>query len=308
MCTVTLIPLEPASDAAGNGGEEPPAAAGGRKHAGTEGVQDRNWAAGLVKRARAWPGVRLVCNRDESRARPEAFPPQVLSFGRRKAIMPIDPLEAGTWIAVSDAGLVMTLLNVNERESMEEPEQAVARGFGTFANSEHESGRLASRGGIIPSLLHAADLDAAFRLALSLESGGYRPFRLVFTDGIEVAEVRSDRERLRHSRGRLAGEPCLFTSSGLGDHLVEPPRRALFEERLGPGADLVARQDAFHRHSWPDRPHLSVCMSRPDARTVSHTAIELGGGIAQLTYCPEPPDRTCRPAVVTLELERVPAP
>src|SRR5262249_11399645 len=59
------------------------------------------------------PGaVRLACNRDEQRTRPPALPPQVRRFGRRWAAFPVDPVGGGTWVAVNDTGLAMTVLNV----------------------------------------------------------------------------------------------------------------------------------------------------------------------------------------------------
>jgi hypothetical protein len=89
--------------------------------------------------------MRMVCNRDESRSRPAALPPQVREFGKQRAILPIDPVSGGTWIAASSAGLAMTLLN-----SYPAPAGPLAPG----ATEE----LLESRGTIIPYLLHLADL------------------------------------------------------------------------------------------------------------------------------------------------------
>jgi hypothetical protein len=43
-------------------------------------------------------------------------------------------------------------------------------------------------------------------------------------------------------------------------------------------------QHRFHRHHWRRRPAVSVVMSRPDARTVSRTAIDVGGRTMALRY------------------------
>jgi hypothetical protein len=45
-----------------------------------------------------------------------------------------------------------------------------------------------------------------------------------------------------------------------------------------------AAQDAFHRHSWEGREHVSVQMSRAEARTVSRTTVELSRRGARMTY------------------------
>jgi hypothetical protein len=60
---------------------------------------------------------------------------------------------------------------------------------------------------------------------------------------------------------------------------------------LRPPADLVSAQDAYHRHAWPDRLHLSVCMRRPEARTMSLTVIQTDAAQARMRYHAAPPDQ-----------------
>src|SRR5437868_4095701 len=91
----------------------------------------------------------------------------------------------------------------------------------------------------------------------------------------KIGDVRSDEMHLSISSGELGNTPVLVTTSGLGDEHVEGPRRALFRQMFTPGVDWVEQQDRFHRHRWLERPALSVCMSRAEARTVSLTVIEL---------------------------------
>ncbi|MEL7087152.1 MAG: hypothetical protein AAGL98_01720, partial [Planctomycetota bacterium] len=79
------------------------------------------------------------------------------------------------------------------------------------------------------------------------------------------------------------GRPAMLTSSGLGDHLVETPRRELFH--AGPFR-TPADQDAFHGHRGADRPELSVFMHRDDARTVSRTAVEVAADAVVMAYTP----------------------
>jgi len=92
-------------------------------------------------------------------------------------------------------------------------------------------------------------------------------------------------------RDQPLDRPVMFTSSGLGDARVEGPRRELFHDWFGDDpAQWPAQQDAFHRHRWPDRPELSVCMSREDARSVSLTVVEVTAAGVSLTYHGAPPD------------------
>jgi hypothetical protein len=201
-----------------------------------------------------------------------ALPPQERYYGGRRALLPIDPTGGGTWVAVNDAGLAMTLLNAT-------------------------GGRLPrprvplSRGSVVPALLGCGSLDEAIQGALALGPHLYAPFRLVLASADEVAELISDSERLTLARRVRLDAPYLFTSSGLGDELVQAPRVKLFGDHFRPALDWATAQDAFHRHSWPEYPHLSVCMRRPGTETVSHTIASAAAGRAAITYHANAPDR-----------------
>src|SRR5262249_31708915 len=114
----------------------------------------------------------------------------------------------------------------------------------------------------------------------------------LLTDSRQLAEVRSDGRRLRLVSDTAITGPRLFTSSGLGDDLVEEPRQHLFAELFSQAGNPVARQDALHRHSWPERPHLSVCMRREEACTVSHTVVCVRQDTMTLTYHSDAPDHS----------------
>lgn len=247
MCTVTIVPLTRRAD-------------GGR--------------------------IRLACNRDESRTRPAALPPVVRRVGQRDAIMPIDPISDGTWIAANDAGLIATLLNVHPIE----------RAPAAAAESRP------SRGVLIPQLMNQTTMGEALAAAGQIDMRAFPPFRLLLVTEQEIAELFSDGATMRQNRKPIGARPHLFTSSGLGDAIVEGPRRALFDEMFGREPDWEAAQYAFHRHTWPDRRHLSVCMERAEARTVSHTQIDLEPGRVVLTYTPDAPGRAA--PLPSLELLR----
>lgn len=217
------------------------------------------------------PRFRMVCNRDELRTRPPAAPPCVVQAGTHRAMMPIDGEAGGTWVAANDAGLAATVLNLNLPDR---PPQQRAR----------------SRGAIIPMLMSCDDAEQAATVARDLVAGDYEPFRLVIVDEPAVFLARSDGERLTVDRvGSPGAGPLLFTSSGLGDHHVEAPRRALFDEMFAaPPATWLDGQQRFHRHRWPDRLPVSVRMSRDDAKTVSITELEIGHGHTAMRYWADP--------------------
>jgi hypothetical protein len=186
-------------------------------------------------------------------------------IGDRRALMPIDGASGGTWIAASDAGLVMALLNINGP-------MRVLPG-------------LVSRGLIIPRLIACDSIDDVHHATMFRRPTEFSPFRLVVLDPREYLEIRNDDpRRLIIDRRPLDDEPLMFTSSGLGDALVEPSRRELFQQICDALGATPEAQDAFHAHQWPERPHLSVRMNRADACTASRTVVELRDRHVTMSY------------------------
>lgn len=227
---------------------------------------------------------RLVCNRDESRSRAAALPPMEVLRGQRRAVYPVDAHAGGTWVGVNDAGLAMALLNLNEPD-------IPRRAYPT------------SRGDIIPGLLSCTNVQEAVHAARSLMPGRFAPFRLVICDGGSLACIVGRPNGHTASTSNFPRRPTMFTSSGLGDHIVREARRELFRESLS-GAAHAARwpleQDAFHAHTWTDRPELSVHMHRSDARTVSRTIVTVGTLEANLQYTPLMEGAALTPLTYTL--------
>jgi hypothetical protein len=219
-------------------------------------------------------GFRMVCNRDEQRSRPAALPPEVRTFGGLRAILPIDPAGGGTWVAVNEAGLALTLLNVNHTAASRAGNQPTRR----------------SRGRIIPTLLGSTNVPDAVARFAAVRLTDHDPFRLVVADPQCRIEITSDGRRADLRRND-ADRPLMFTSSGLGDRLVAAPRRDLFDQLVAAAPDLAAAQDAFHRHRWPRLPHLSVDMCRADARTVSRTVVEVSYEAVSMRYASMPEAR-----------------
>jgi len=117
-----------------------------------------------------------------------------------------------------------------------------------------------------------------------LDPTSYQPFRLVFVRGSLVGEIVSDGRRLSSTAAALSG-PKLFTSSSLGDTLVEEPRRRLFEQMVRDDrGDRLQAQWRFHRHHWSQQPELSVAMERDEAMTVSRTVIDVRADSINLSY------------------------
>lgn len=212
-------------------------------------------------------GFRLVTNRDERRERLAALAPEIRRVGAVRAVWPVDPVGGGTWVCANDRGVALTLLNVN-RAGLGAPEEAA---------------RFTSRGALIPELVDVSRAADAIKRLGGLDLGCFRAFRLVVVDAGTIFEAGWDRRTLRVERRPMA--PACFVSSGLGDERAAP-RLELWARFLREAAAGPEMQDVFHRHQWPDRPEISVLMSRADARTVSTTALEIrrvgGGGRARV--------------------------
>lgn len=217
--------------------------------------------------------VRLAFNRDEKRTRPPGLPPTLRRFGARVALLPTDPVSGGTWLAVNDADLVLAILNANPPNL----------GCGLPPRR--------SRGEIIPALLECETPATALGvLERTTRYPDFAPFRLVMIGSGVGADVRWDGRQPMVMNRLIGSTPLLFTSSGLGDQLVEGVRQELFDDLFaGPAEEWSAAQDEFHRHRWPGREHLSVNMVRADARTVSHAVIELGENGADFVYYSDAP-------------------
>lgn len=214
-------------------------------------------------------GVRIGCNRDESRLRPPALYPRTRTFGDRSATFPVDPESNGTWIAVNDAGLAMVVLNRNP-QGLSTASQAAER----------------SRGTIIPSLLHSGSIWEAIDSVSVLRMSAFNLFRLVIVSRDLYVAIDSTRPAMTYSPRPLI-EPKIFTSSGLGDEVVEGPRTKLFRRMFhgfSSSSLTAAQQDRFHQHYWPSHQHLSIRMARKDARTVSYTAVQLFTEATSMIY------------------------
>jgi hypothetical protein len=220
-------------------------------------------------------GVRVLCNRDERRTRPAALPPRLFRLGARVAAFPTDPLGGGTWVGINDAGLVLTLLN------------AAPTGIGN--GDGRTIARPRSRGFVVRAMLEHGSAGSILETLCNLDPALFDPYRLVIVHAPAVTVVSSDGYRLATSEAPLA-HPLLFTSSSLGDALVEPARRDLFERIVVRASGrMLDAQARFHRHQWRARPEISVHMERADALTVSRTQVDVTTRGRRLVYEPLTP-------------------
>jgi hypothetical protein len=136
--------------------------------------------------------------------------------------------------------------------------------------------RRTSRGLIIPALLEYSTLEAALAGASIFPPADFEPFRLVAVQDGRVGLIANDGRALSSNVWRMY-EPLLFTSSSLGDALVDEPRRRAFADLvLNDEGAWIPGQRRFHHLQWPHRSELGVVMERADAMTVSRTLLDVG--------------------------------
>ena len=224
------------------------------------------WLRGAAGDRPVW---RVVFNRDEQRSRPLAMPPALHALGTVRALHPVDPQGGGTWIAVTEHGLVLALLNGDDRGAPDPPEAPPRK----------------SRGTIIPALAATAARRAADVTVRVLDPQAYRPFHLVIADERGAIEVTSA-GRVLAAAAPDRSDRLIRTSSSVDPAAVRAWRTALFAP---PGTPASAEeQDAFHARAEPTRPAFGVAMTRVDACSVSITTVEVFPERVRMTYRPLP--------------------
>lgn len=216
-------------------------------------------------------GARLLHNRDEQRDRPPATNLRATAH----AAYPIDPVSSGTWAAISRYGLAFALLNRNPQPAHELPRPPNAH----------------SRGAVIPGMLDAPSLDDVVLRFDALDAERFMPFDLIALDAAHALTLTwmgpgfGGRRAPRFHTIQPDTPPTLWSSSGLGDDVVEADRQAAFARAFSPSpADWPDQQTILHRSFSPGREFAGFCMHRQDARTVSQTELLVTPDKLELTY------------------------
>ncbi|WP_375748586.1 NRDE family protein [Vibrio sp. HN007] len=210
-------------------------------------------------------GFQLFFNRDEQVGRVLATPPnQFVDENGTRFLMPVDPQGGGSWIAVNEYGLAVCLLN--------------------YYQGQLPSGELISRGQLIKGFARYKDGEELIRDFATLDYTNYAPFTFVVFDSElnlnsgHVKALRWDGESLCEF---LAKPPLI--SSAVDAETVHHVRSELFHRYQSQGDSLESRL-AFHHSHHPEQGHLSPCMHREDAHTVSFTLIKVTTDKVSISY------------------------
>lgn len=210
-------------------------------------------------------GYHLLFNRDEKRTRSLALPPAIHERSGLAFLAPTDPDGGGTWLWVNAAGVSAALLNFYEAD---------IRGLPTFPRSR----------GLLLQDLAGSRSTAELREALEgRDLSPYRPFWLLSLDRSSAAALwRWDGQELRDVSPTVQATPFHSTSSFANTEVVAA-RRAAYEAAQTAPEDLVGLR-RLHHHQMPGREAFSICMERPDARTVSLSEVEVSADRVRLAY------------------------
>lgn len=216
-------------------------------------------------------GYTLFFNRDESRSRPTATPPKERVVGHTRCIHPTDPEGGGTWLLVNQYGLSFGLLNFYEAQISYQPANRQSRGQLPlkFANCDNLSA--------VEQALGEHDLTPFPPLHfLAVEPLGQA---ILFTwDGKSKSVTHPTWEDLPIS-----------TSSFETDKVIEA-RRSHFWEQISDQSDRIPIIESFHTTVEPTPAEYAALMSRPDAKTVSITRIDVSDTKVAMSYRARPDD------------------
>jgi uncharacterized protein with NRDE domain len=173
-------------------------------------------------------GYDLFFNRDEQRDRPTAEPPKLFRDSARvDYLAPIDLQGGGTWIFLNAHGLTSAVLNAYEVDSPPDLKNP------------------ASRGQLLRSLSHSADVDAfQAELSIRLKQNAYPPCYLFALDRQHTIGLWLWTGTSMETRPI----PTLnfFTTSGFQPDEVRTSRKQAFKRALGKPPHAPDALEAFH--------------------------------------------------------------
>lgn len=213
-------------------------------------------------------GLWACFNRDEQRSRPTAEKPALYAGRHGRLAYAVDPEGGGTWLAASQRGFLLALLNH----------------YPAGGKAAHDSPR--SRGLLVRDLAGAADGQAAGEELEATDLSCYAPFHLFILGLEEERGLTWDGRTLSPARA----EDRFFSTSSHRPEAVVAWRRAWWRERspLCGGEPSAVAAALKERH--PANPAYGVTMDRADARTVSQTLLEMDRASLRLEYWARAPE------------------
>lgn len=228
-------------------------------------------------------GYDLFFNRDESVARQRAIPPSHQEKEGIGYIAPIDADAGGTWIAVNQHGITVCLLNHYQYQQLETYKDWV------------------SRGEIVRQFATTSGLREVEHDFFKLQFDDFRAFRMFVIEpsgknGLFVWDGHTARIEAQVDSPK--------SSSAVDSMHVKQLRRQLFKDQALSSSTSVDRYIAYHRSHTPTKSLESVCMHRPEAKTVSLTHVKVSDTQASVYYADGAPCEAKLSAAISLPLAR----
>jgi len=224
-------------------------------------------------------GYELFCNRDELRTRPRAEPTTLAEVDGVAYLAPTDPVAGGTWLAVNEWGVAVTLLNAYDLADKGRPSrQREPRSRGELVRALASS---KSRAGS-KLALERRDLTPYPPFTLAVfepgRSGGAGPPLVLVLDWDGTALDERPPDTL----------PILSSSSYRSEAVIAARREALASIRVDRSA-ASERSLRFHRLHLEGGRTISPCMHRDHSVSVSLSWVRVDLESVEFRYAEGPP-------------------
>jgi hypothetical protein len=237
-------------------------------------------------------GYELFFNRDEQHSRPLAIPPQFNSV--HNAIYPVDPTGNGTWLAVSNKGLSLALLNYYQATTPQDKKR-LSRGqlilslletdsFETDLLETDSFGTDSLETDLLETDLLETDLFGTsstkaksniIEVLQALPLTVYAPFQLcIFPADLSLKKPKVHCVKWDGNQLFYMDIEQPLTSSSVDFINVSEKRKHKFTELVNPNRPQAEQHKAFHL-SNDIIGKYSVNMQRDDAKTVSISHISV---------------------------------
>ncbi|RXJ72005.1 hypothetical protein CS022_18590 [Veronia nyctiphanis] len=209
-------------------------------------------------------GYQLFFNRDELRSRAKARLPACFMDDGSKYLMPVDPQGGGSWIVTNEYGVTVCLLNYYQGY------------FALFSGT--------SRGGLVKMLASSRSLDEAKEKLAQHDVSSYSPFSLfLFGHALDTEKPLVEGVRWTGREMEALDSTYPMVTSSIAYNEVYPLRREAYENIVR-GDASIDKNIRFHKSHSPSKSYRSVCMHRPEAKTMSFTHVEVDKNGVTMNY------------------------
>lgn len=201
-------------------------------------------------------------NRDEQRSRSQSVAPAIHLIEQTQTLMPIDPDGNGSWISSNEFGLTLCLLN--------------------FYQGIKPQGELTSRGLLLKALSAHQTVSAVDKQLHQGILNHYAPFSLLAFGYNESHQWVQKTWQWSGVELTIINLQSPFTSSSVEFEQVSQSRLSLARQQSTPMTvnDVIN----YHQSHQPSKGHLSVCMHRDDAKSVSFSHIHVTAQHINFSY------------------------